>query len=336
MATNKSALIRYQALDKCFANPYKKYTISELLDACNHAIFEFNKGEGIRRRQLFDDIKFMESSQGWSIPLLRIKEGKSVFYRYEDNTFSINNQPINEWEIEKIKAALMVLSRFKGMPQFEWVNELILKLQKAFDLEENTSEIISFDSNEYLKNIHFIGDLFQAVLYQKVLLLEYQTFKNDISKTFEFHPYYLKQYNNRWFVIGLYPKFKDLIHFALDRIISFKEINQKYIPTSTNFDEYFEDIIGVTKPKSKIEKIILKASLPLKPYITTKPLHGSQKRIDETDKAYFFSIEVYINFELENLILSYGETLEVIEPIMFRNTIKKRLQQNLSLYKNNS
>ena len=34
----------------------------------------------------------MESSQGWSIPLARHKDGKKVFYRYEDANFSINQQ----------------------------------------------------------------------------------------------------------------------------------------------------------------------------------------------------------------------------------------------------
>lgn len=333
MSVNKNALIRYQALDKCFANWHKRHTIDSLLEYCNTAIYEYNKSDGIQRRQLFEDIKFMESSQGWEIPLQRIREGNKVFYRYENEDFSINKQPINDWEAEKIKAALLVLSRFKGMPQFEWVNELILKLKNAFDLEENSSEIISFDSNEYLKNIHFIGDLFEAILYKKVLKLEYQTFTDATSKTFEFHPYYLKQHNNRWFVIGLYPRFENLTNFAIDRIINFETSAIDYIPTSIDFNDYFDDYIGITKPKNAVEKIVFNAPIYLKPYITTKPLHGSQKRVSESEKNYRFSIELAINFELENLILSYGETLEVIEPIHFREKIKIRLQKSFELYK---
>jgi len=332
MSINKNALIRYQTLDKCFANSYKKQTIETLLASCNDAIYDYNQGEGIKRRQLFEDIKFMESSQGWNIVLERIKEGRKVYYRYEDQSYSINNQPMNEWEAEKIKAALLVLSRFKGMPQFEWVNELILKLQSAFRLEEMPTEIISFDSNEYLKNIDMIGDLFQAIVYQKVLRLEYQTFKDEGSKTFEFHPYYLKQYNNRWFLIGLYPRFENLTNFALDRIVQFSTLDIAYVPTTIDFDDYFDDFIGITKPKSPLEKVILKAPLFLKPYLTTKPLHGSQKRIDEDEHYFIFSIEIAINFELENLILSYGETLEIEEPLPFREKIKARLIKNLTNY----
>lgn len=334
MSITKNALIRYRALDKCFSNFGRKFSNEDLLEACNNALYEYNfTSDGIKKRQLFEDIKFMESEQGWEIPLERNKEGRVVYYRYQTKDFSINNQPINDFEVEKLKSALMVLSRFKGMPQFEWVNALILKLQQAFDLDSTKKEVICFDANEYLKNIHLIGDLFNAIVYEKVLELEYQKFDNETSKTFEFHPYYLKQYNNRWFIIGRFPKYENLTHFALDRIVQFTEIGAKYIPTNIDFNEYFEDLIGISKPKdAKLQKIIMLATPNLKPYITTKPLHGSQKRISEDDNGYLFSIEVFINFELENMLLSYGETLKIMEPQSLQETIKSRLLKNLENY----
>ena len=91
MPTNKHAIIRYQTLDKCFRNPGKNYYINDLIKECNRAIYEFAGVEdGVKRRQLLDDIRFMESEQGWSIPLKHIRDGKKVYYRYEDMNFSIN------------------------------------------------------------------------------------------------------------------------------------------------------------------------------------------------------------------------------------------------------
>ena len=133
MPNNKNALIRYQALDRCFRNPGRRYYWENLLEACNKALLDFDPAsDGIQRRQLLDDIRFMESEQGWSIPLERHKEGKRVFYRYDDLKFSINNQPINETEAHQLKSALLVLSRFKGLPQFEWINEIIPKFEQSF------------------------------------------------------------------------------------------------------------------------------------------------------------------------------------------------------------
>lgn len=334
MAINKNALIRFHSLDRCFSNFGKKFYLEDLLDYCNEALYELNpNSEGIKKRQLFEDIKFMESSQGWSVPLERIKEGRKVYYRYENQDYSINKQPINELEAEKLKSALLVLSRFKGLPQFEWVTELILKLQDAFKLQSHTSEIISFDANEYLKNIHFLGDLFNAILYKKVLKVDYQNFKSDAISSFEIHPYYLKQFNNRWFLIGSRVEFPNLTNLALDRIVSFTETNTPFIPTDIDFNFYFEDVIGVSIPPKAISAtILLRATPELAPYIITKPLHGSQKKITNDASGFTFSVDVIANHELEKLILSFGEGLTVLEPPFFKDVIRKRLQQSLSNY----
>ena len=123
MSINKNAYIRYQVLDKCFSNPYKRFYIEDLLEEVNKVLEDFNGTDiCIKKRQLFDDILFMESNAGWSIPLNRTKEGKRVYYRYSEKDFSITKKNITDEEIDTINNALMVLIRFKGLPQFEWVN----------------------------------------------------------------------------------------------------------------------------------------------------------------------------------------------------------------------
>lgn len=137
MAINKNALIRYQALDKCFSNSVRMFFWEDLLEDFNKALQDFNyESEGIQRRQLYDDIRFMESEQGWSISLEKKHYGRRVYYRYEDLHFSINNQPLNDSKAEQIKSALQIISRFSGTPQFEWVNEMIPMLESKFGLIE--------------------------------------------------------------------------------------------------------------------------------------------------------------------------------------------------------
>ncbi len=69
MVTNKHAIIRNRTLDKCFANPGRKYFMEDLVDECNKAIYDFTGNpEGVKRRQSYDNIIFMESEQGWAIP----------------------------------------------------------------------------------------------------------------------------------------------------------------------------------------------------------------------------------------------------------------------------
>lgn len=335
MATNKHATIRYQTLDKCFRNPGRKYFIEDLLTACNKAIYDYSGvNKGIQRRQILEDIKFMESTQGWNIPLERIREGHKKYFRYSDTRFSINNQPLNLTEENQLREALLMLSRFKGMPQFEWVDEITARLDSGLGLSDNSRKIIEFEQNNYLKGLEFITPIYNAILNKHPLIIKYQGFKQETSKDINFHPYFLKQYNTRWFVFGADDAILTILNLALDRIISAKESNKKYNPSLIDdLDEYFEDIIGVTyNKKNKLENILLRVERDLLPYIKTKPLHGSQRITREYDSHAIISLELIPNYELEALILSLGEGIEVIEPVELRNLIKKRIEKSLNKY----
>jgi predicted DNA-binding transcriptional regulator YafY len=335
MPITKNALIRYQALDRCFSNPGRRYDIAALLEACNKALFEFNpKSVGIQKRQLYEDIRFMESDQGYGVEFEKTKEGRRTFYRYAETDFSINKNPINELEAEQLKSAMMVLTRFKGMPQFEWINELLPKLDQTFSLTNSSEDIMSFESNLFLKGVEFLDDLFNAVLYKKSLQISYQSFKSDKPNDIMFHPYHLKQFNSRWFVFGKNEDYDNISNLALDRILKIEESQLSYHKnTTTDFREYFEDIVGVTfSDTEELTNIKLKVDIQLAPYIITKPLHGSQKKIEEKETYVIFSLNVIPNFELEKLILSFGEQMEVISPIEFREKIKSRLTNNINNY----
>lgn len=334
MSITKNAYLRYQVLDKCFSNRYRMFFIDDLLDEVNKALEEFNgDGSKVERRQLFDDIKFMESEAGFSIPLERIRQGKKVYYRYSEADFSIQNQKISDDEIETINSALMVLLRFRGIPQFEWVNEIFPKLQSAFQDKEPT-EVISFDQNEYLVGLDNLPILYKSITNKSALNIEYQSFKESEPKLLIIHPYYLKQFNKRWFLFGLNNKDKLIYNLPLDRIKSISQSSEKYIENTTlDFKEYFEDIVGVSfTPNENPIKIKFKINNEVTPYILTKPLHGSQKKIESKADATIIEIEVIPNIELKQLILSYGEGMEVISPKSFRDQMKKVIDNMNRIY----
>ncbi len=336
MPTNKNATIRYQALDKCFRNPGRRYFWKNLLAACNEALREFDPAcEGIQRRQLLDDIRFMESEQGWSIPLERHKEGKQVFYRYEDLKFSINKQPINETEANQLKSAIMVMSRFKGLPQFEWINEIIPKFEQSFNFKPESREIIGFDHNEFLRGLDRIGELFNAISYRKVLSIRYKPFHAPEAFVYLLHPYYLKQYNSRWFLLAHNPELGKVTNLALDRIEAVEETGAYYTADKNlNFHDYFEDIVGVSRQADeKPVKVELLIAKELVPYIQTKPIHGSQKKVLQDDRGLIISLKVIPNYELEQVILSHGEKVQVLAPEVFREKIKARIAEAWSFYR---
>ena len=336
MAINKNALVRYKVLDKCFRNPGKRYFINDLIAECESVLLEIDsESNGISRRQIFEDIAFMESKEGWSIELDKLRDGKKVYYRYTDMSFSINNMPLNEVEINQLKAAVDILSQFKGMPQFEWVNELVPKLQQGIVTDEASTTIMEFDNNQYLKGIEHLGPLHNAIFYKKVLTISYQPFESDIPFDVVIHPYFLKQYNNRWFLFGYNPdKEKYDWNLAIDRIFSVNETKGHYIKnTVIDWQEYFEDIIGVTKPDGDIpDEVILQFNGRTGKYMETKPLHGSQKSKWIDEHTLEITLQVIINYELERLLLSYADSVLILKPKKLATSIQGRLREAFSRY----
>lgn len=334
MATNKNAIIRYQALDKCFRNTGKRYSMKDLIEACNQALYDFNGStDGIKRRQVYDDINFMKSEQGYGVALEVTKEGRTAYYEYVDPHFSINNQPMNETEALQLKEALLTLNRIKGLPQFGWVEELTLKLEKDFGIHETPREILGFETNPFLKGLEHLNDLFNAILYQKVLHIEYQTFRNEGVEVFSMHPQYLKQYNNRWFVLGTHSKYDPITTLSIDRIVAIKEVKDTYEVSDIDFTERYEDIIGITRGlDTEITTITLHANSGLAAYMLTQPMHGSQKNGELNNDGLTFTLDVIPNYELEQQILSFGEALKVVAPQSLVDKIKTRIKASLENY----
>ncbi|GHT46489.1 WYL domain-containing protein [Bacteroidia bacterium] len=334
MATNKNAQIRYKILDNCFRNSGRRYFIEDLIRECDKVLQDIDPDfKGISRRQIFDDMAFMESSEGWEINLVRERENKRVFYHYANPSFSINNMPLNETDIARLQTTLQMLSQFKGMPQFEWMCGLLPKLKQG-SLPDYLDVIMEFDNNQYLDGVEYIGTIYNAILYKKVLKINYlSAFENESQLII--HPYYLKQYNNRWFLFGYNPEHdKSDWNIALDRIKTIQETQETYIPnTAIDWNDYFEDMIGVTKPlDAKPETIILHFYGKTGHYIESKPIHGSQKSQRLENDVLEVNLELLINYELERFILSYADSVKVIQPQALIDRIKSRLNNGYALY----
>lgn len=335
MATNKNAILRYNTLDKCLSNSGRKYYFEDLLQKVNETLLDFDpQSEGVKTRQLRDDIRFMKSEAGYSAPIVAIQEGRKAYYRYEEKNFSINNSPLNKTEAEQLKNAISILQRFEGAPQFEWVNELAPMLTDRFGLKNSKQKVMSYDSNIDYTGYDKIQPLFNAIVNKRVLKIEYHPFSKQ-AFTLEFHPHFLKQYNNRWFVFGLNEEYNNPTwNLALDRIVEIEETSTIYQPTTIEWEEYFDDLIGVTRESDqKEEEVVLVFSKEQADYVQTKPLHLSQKppKLLESGEVQI-TLNLITNFELEMTLLSFGEKVKVIKPERLRTKMKERLEKALNQY----
>lgn len=301
--------------------------------ACNKELEFYGERPVTAMNTIREDINQITSNYPDAI-IISQRVGRNIYYSYSDSDYSIFKIPFKDEELAQLTQTITILTRFKGLPQFDWLDDFIDRFNSTIYIDQPEKPIVGFDENIDLKGRNFFATLFNAICEKQVLDLKYKNFSKQIIQEFTVHPYYLKQYNKRWFLLGFSEEFENISIFAFDRIVSINPIHKTYRSnTNWDFDEYFEDMIGVTKPKnSKLDKIILKISHNRWPYINTKPLHGTQ-RILSTDKyGVTIQIEVYPNKELEQLILSFGEDLEVIAPNNLRDKIAGKLKASLKNY----
>ena len=322
MPVDKQVLLRYQVLNRCFRNRYKEYTIDDLVDECNKALRKADKPD-VSKRTIQNDINTLEADYGIRLNE-NLKRGRQRLYRYVDTSYSVSLYHINDEERNKIEAAIYVLKQFEGEPMYDWARTLLMQIEGGlFDGE--SSPVVSFQTNPDLKGIELFGKLLQAILTKRVLKLRYTPYgKAQITATV--YPYHLKEYNDRWYLIAQAKGYDSYAHYALDRIDDFEEVAIPYKEADLEFAEYFDDVIGVTVPENDSEDIVLRISKPRFEYIRTKPLHLSQRVVEENDNFAVVTINVKVNKELEALILSYGSDMEVLSPIGFRARIAEKIK----------
>ena len=330
MPTNKNAQLRYQVLDRCLSNWSRRYYIEDLVEACNEALYQYNgetkDGGGVKKRQVQEDLKFIESEEGYGMLIDAIQNGHRKYYRYHKKGASIKEQPINQEELDLIHNALILLKRFEGVLQFEWLDDLEKRLYTTSKLGETLDSVVSFQHNPYLKGMDaYYKPIFDSIVNKRVIEIVYHPF-GKYARTIIVIPYYLKQYNNRWFLIGKHKDSKYLSNFAIDRIESYKETSKPYEPLSedVDFKEYFSDIVGVSLSNAPVEEIVLKVSNKAYGYIVTKPLHESQSAVSIPIGEDYWQVilKVQTNYELRSLLRSFGEQIEVMAPASLREMMK--------------
>lgn len=328
MANTKNYSTREMIIDRCLSSG-EAYSRPQLQDACNRELDRRGEKPVTSKVTILKDLDEIQNK--YNVVIDRIRRGHTIYYRYHDRGFSIYNSELSENEYAQLTESLSILKRFEGMPKFEWVDELEARFSS--NLTRSNRTIVFFDENKYSTGMEYFSPLFNAISKCQTVKVSYKSFRKKDGQVAIVSPQLLKEYNNRWFLFCIDNNYHTLSIYALDRICGIDKSSQSYITSDIDFDEYFDDIVGVsTTPKSCVEKVLLKVNNSLLPYILTKPLHGSQKMISKDDEGAIMEIEVKPNYELEQMILSLGEGISVLSPTDLRSRIQDRIKAMLDNY----
>lgn len=336
MPVNRNALIRYKTIDTCLRNPYRRWTLEDLMDTCSDALYEYEGiDKGISRRTIQMDIQMMRSEKlGYNAPIV-VYENK--FYKYEDPSYSITKTPLNEQDLRTLSEAVEVLRQFKGFSYFDDMGEIVSRLEDhVTSARMQTAPVIDFEKNESLKGLNHLDTIYKAITNEHPLQINYRSFKARSVHKFIFYPYLLKEYRNRWFVYGVKRGNRMLLNLALDRIHDLEVLPGEKFVKNTFFDPatFFDDLVGVTKNIGhKAERVRFRVMPEEVPYVKTKPIHRSQQVIEElADGSVIFEIEVVINQELRREFFGYVDGIQVLSPLGLVVFMKDKLQRAAERY----
>ena len=326
MSKNNNSFIRYKVLDRCFRDNIHRYFIEDLISECEKEFKSLGIAAKVSRRQIFDDIRFMESEEGWGIKLNRLKDGKRIYYRYEKGG-SKRNSSLTEMETMQWKNAINTLDRFRAMSGYEWVNDVIVNLECRLGLNGYSEEIISFETKG--KGVTKLPAILNAILEKKVLEMRIEY--GYKCSTISMHPYYVKQSSGRLFVFGYYygkNKSKAKVGvFDMDRITKLKQVDDvEFVPnTEIDYSHRFDDVLGVRLPRRGVKKehIILQFDESWFKTIYNTPIHHSQKIVNK--KLCRISLDLRPTKKLISQLLYYGSAVEVRSP----ESLKKMLMEEV-------
>lgn len=332
MANVKNGALREIIIDRCLQSR-RGYSTQEIFDKCNAML----EGRGEPTLTALNTVRndMLAIENRWGILIEKVKIERYIRYRYQDPNFSIYNSPLTDDEVMQLTQAVSLLNRFEGVHGFEWVSELNAHIQSS--VSAHVEPIVGFDENQQLKGMEYFTPLFRAISTKHIVKLNYRTFGGEETKDITIHPYYLKQYNQRWFLLAYNEERKQISIYGLDRIENVTDTQATYqVEEGKDISTYFDNIIGVSTPTghTESEEVRLLVAKEQLPYILSKPIHHSQRLIKTNeDGTGILSIQVIPNFELSQLILSYGDRVQVLSPGHLRQEILARLEGNLKKYR---
>ena len=286
--------------------------------------------DDISERLLRDNLKELEDKYG-AVYETTLYRGRERLWRYKDTNFSIMKQTSKDMEI--IRHSLENLKLFKGDPRYDMLRFYLMGLEKG--VSENGLSFMSFDNNSEAMGLEYVEDILEAITHKYPLKMRYKPFSRN-EFTSNIHPYHLRQYNRRWYVFAYSEDKEDILNFPLDRITKLEHLSKPYIDTDIDFDEYFDDIVGVSNYKNTaVEKVVLKVSNKSIDYIRTKPLHWTQTELKElgTESHTFIQLKLKVNTELKMLLFSYNDAIEVVEPLWLVEEFRKKIKNMSDIYK---
>lgn len=329
---NRNAFIRYRVINSYLKN-HGCATLDELKEACEDALEIHPLG----RRTIEGDLYEMRYNEplGFHAPI--VYDRKYRCYRYEEDDYSIDGVPLDTEELHAIKFAATILKQYREISYLEEFQGAVQKIVDAVNIhrmqEDYEIDFIEFEKSPLVRGTEYLEPLIEHIREKHVVRLTYRKFISEEPKEYVVHPYLLKEYRNRWYLVAYSDNEDDFRIFGLERIQQIEPLfNRIYLPKIIDFERFFRHYIGITKVDRDPSEIVVAFSEQQAKYIATQPIHDSQALLGEVTGRLHFQFTIIPTYEFTSMLLGWGDQVEVISPKWYRNEVRDRIRSAAGLY----
>ncbi len=331
-----TASIRYKAIDRALRRNPEGLSWEELASECYEAFLkkELPNPKRPSRGAILGDIRNLrEGLLGEPAPIV-YQKGRG--YRYTERGFSLNKSPLGEEDLKTLQNLVdwaeqltygQLPAGFAGA-----IHRLATHLRTGARAQQPSIQLDrpgGLDGHENMQPLH------QAILSRKAVQIDYQEYLGEPQENI-ISPYLLKEYNRRWFVLAYDHEAHRLWSFPLDRIARVTELTLTPFYDAAHLKplHWLDPIVGVIRPINQQPIKIKLRTTPLQAcYLRTKPLHRTQTEVSSPNALRpEFTLMLIPNPELEMQLLSFGDAVEVIEPISLRERMITRIKKAMAIY----
>ncbi len=328
MPLNKEAQIRYLTIDACLCDKRKPFPSMALLIA----VIEEKIGKSFTVSTIQKDLKALKEDEalGYLAPI-KFSKSKNGYY-YSDPNYTLRSVPLNSAEIESLLAATDLLRTFSGDRvghNFNTaVDKILASVREKFDTTSDKRVLIQTENPPRMRGWEYFELLFQAAKDKTVVSFIHYSYSKRVFNAIVLHPYLLKEFQNRWYIVGYSEKHRAIRNFGLDRVIEPLLINKKF-NTQLNFnpESYYKDTFGLYPIGKKKEQIHFRVSPLMGNYLLSQPLHESQSVVNHYAYGHLLlQLDIIPSVELINQFVMLSNHITIIKPQWVRKEVQEQLK----------
>ena len=184
--------------------------------------------------------------------------------------------------------------------------------------------------------LQFLPEILEAMNGNNVMTITYQGFWHEEPHTFDVHPYCVKLFRQRWYMVAYCPMREGIRTYAVDRIHAVTGTEETFVmPADFDSAGFFSQAYGVMIGDMAPQTIRISVDAFQANYLRSLPLHHSQREVERNEKCSVFTFHLCPEYDFQMELLSMGDTLEVLEPAGLRATIASIARKMNAIYDNN-